>query len=373
MQWKWSKIATYTFALFSLLLLSLPPAWTSPIKYTFQSLVHPFFYPIQALRLPKVHNNRLTYESFNIEGSNQESVDLKNLQILLLEESLKEALEENRQVRKLISHLHQQSQINFPISNQSINTEGLNITTAKVIKRSVENWADYFWIDKGSESDIPISIYSPIVQGLTCIGFVDSVEVNKSRVRLLTNPSCQVAVRTTRGAEAHLPAVFAVDYLLDFLALDDRIDPSTVDIEEFYFYLDHFKSLLTKDLDSRRLAKGEVRGIYDAKTSFQKPLLRGSGFNYVYADSHGPSIDLKLGIKDESKWSGQHLVQLGDQVITSGLDGVFPPGLFVGKVVSIEPLKRGAFYYDLSVEPLFNPFEPISHVMVLQPRSDRSR
>lgn len=44
-------------------------------------------------------------------------------------------------------------------------------------------------------------------------------------------------------------------------------------------------------------------------------------------------------------------VEVGDMVVTSGLGGVFPKGLPLGKVASVNR-EDGALYYDISVEPL---------------------
>lgn len=45
------------------------------------------------------------------------------------------------------------------------------------------------------------------------------------------------------------------------------------------------------------------------------------------------------------------MVEVGDTVVTSGLGGVFPKGLPVGKVLSVERTS-GSLYYEIEVEPL---------------------
>lgn len=56
-------------------------------------------------------------------------------------------------------------------------------------------------------------------------------------------------------------------------------------------------------------------------------------------------------------------VQVGDTVVTSGLGGVFPKGLPLGKVVSVEK-PTGAPYYDIVVEALSSA-ESLEEVLVI--------
>ena len=56
-------------------------------------------------------------------------------------------------------------------------------------------------------------------------------------------------------------------------------------------------------------------------------------------------------------------VAVGDTVVTSGLGGVFPKGLPLGKVISVEK-PTGAPYYDIVVESLSSP-ESLEEVLVI--------
>lgn len=56
-------------------------------------------------------------------------------------------------------------------------------------------------------------------------------------------------------------------------------------------------------------------------------------------------------------------VQVGDTIVTSGLGGVFPKGLPIGKVVSVEK-DEGSLYYDVVVEALASP-ETLEEVLVI--------
>lgn len=64
-------------------------------------------------------------------------------------------------------------------------------------------------------------------------------------------------------------------------------------------------------------------------------------------------------------------VEVGSTVVTSGLGGVFPKGLPLGKVVSVEK-SAGALYYEIVVEPLSNA-ESLEEVLVITAISEEQR
>lgn len=64
-------------------------------------------------------------------------------------------------------------------------------------------------------------------------------------------------------------------------------------------------------------------------------------------------------------------VEAGNTVITSGLGGVFPKGLPLGKVVSVEK-SPGALYYEIVVEPLSSA-ESLEEVLVITAINDAQR
>ncbi|MBF0127089.1 MAG: rod shape-determining protein MreC [Magnetococcales bacterium] len=65
-------------------------------------------------------------------------------------------------------------------------------------------------------------------------------------------------------------------------------------------------------------------------------LIQRSRVRAVSAGQNGPLMNLEYLPKDAD-------VQLGDQVITSGTGGIFPKGLLVGRVVSLEAGEDGLF------------------------------
>lgn len=58
-------------------------------------------------------------------------------------------------------------------------------------------------------------------------------------------------------------------------------------------------------------------------------------------------------------------VRVGDVLVTSGLDGIYPPGLRVGRVASLDRL-AGSGFAGIGVAPLA-PADGVRHVLVLEP------
>ncbi|MFM8768787.1 MAG: rod shape-determining protein MreC, partial [Rubrivivax sp.] len=58
-------------------------------------------------------------------------------------------------------------------------------------------------------------------------------------------------------------------------------------------------------------------------------------------------------------------VQAGDQLSTSGLDGVYPPGLPVARVTSVERRADSGFA-RIALAPAASP-DGVRHVLVLEP------
>ena len=62
-------------------------------------------------------------------------------------------------------------------------------------------------------------------------------------------------------------------------------------------------------------------------------------------------------------------IEVGDMLSTSGVDGIYPPGVLVGKVIKVERRAETAFARILC-EPLGH-VEGARHLMVLEPLSDK--
>lgn len=184
---------------------------------------------------------------------------------------------------------------------------------AKVIFRDPNTWSSSVWIDIGHK-DTPIVKNDAVVVGCNLVGVVEEVAEHSARVRLLTDCGLSVSVRVARPT-----GTAATDYL----------------------------------------AKGEIRGSSAVSLGKALPILKGRGFNYDTEDKYGPAQDLR-------SYSGSRpLLAASDLLVTSGLDALFPEGLHVAKISRIEPLKEGAFYYDLEAIPTQDRLHELTHVFVL--------
>jgi len=192
---------------------------------------------------------------------------------------------------------------------------GVRSYPAKVIYRSPTTWNSTLWINVGERDNrkhgrTVVSKNSPVVVGDSLVGVVELVNENKSRVRLLTDPEVTPSVRAVRE----------------------------VDGETLY------------------LAKGELHGSANVIWRRRGDILIGEGFNYDYEDDYGPARELH---------SEPPILKVGDLLVTTGMDGVFPKGFRVATVSKIQMLREGDYYYEIEAVPTVKNLEEITVVTVL--------
>ena len=106
------------------------------------------------------------------------------------------------------------------------------------------------------------------------------------------------------------------------------------------------------------LAKGEVHGSSAPFWRSRGPTLKGIGFNFDYPDEEG------------TRKGAVPILKEGDFLVTSGLDGVFPPGLHVGTVAWMKPAKEGSYAHEIEVRPAASHLNDLQTVFILPPRSE---
>jgi cell shape-determining protein MreC len=234
-----------------------------------------------------------------------------------------------------------------------IQEDGSRYRIGRVIYRAIHSWQSSFWINLGEKDNLPdgkkiVCKGSPILSGCAVVGVIDYVGKNASLVRLISDPSLHVAVRVARGG---LKNRLIRHHAEELLALSHD--------EELHKLLSTFLSRAAANQETSFLAKGELHG--HGGTIFRGPStqLQGTGFNYDFEDEHGPARDLR---------SRDPIIQVGDLLVTSGLDGVFPEGLFVAKVQSIAPLQEGATAYDITAIPCAPNLSDLDFVFALEPQ-----
>lgn len=228
---------------------------------------------------------------------------------------------------------------------------------AKVILREPNFWSSHLWIDAGSS--LGIEKNSPVVIGNYLIGLIDEVEEKRSKVRLLTDIQLTPSVRVVRGEQGGRYLMELSDQLLSVLQAKRGhfSSPQTEDL--IVKAIESLKTSAARGWGDHYLAKGEICGSSFPLWRKRKTMLKGKGFNYDFADEEGAARDLRFS------GSGIPLLQPGDLLVTSGLDGVFPEGLEVGIVTKVNLLREGDYSYDLEAAAAFSHFDELREVWVL--------
>jgi rod shape-determining protein MreC len=232
---------------------------------------------------------------------------------------------------------------------------------AEVIFRDPKLWSSGFWVNKGESSNRRlgkkiICKNSPVVLGSALVGIVEEVEDHRSYVRLLTDSSLTPAVRAIRGFEQNEALAKEIESFEEQLRLREDLQIP----EGLFIQLSTLKEELLSDSETRYLAKGELCGSSALLWRCPGTTLKGRGFNYDFADREGPARSLHG--KGEKA-----LLRVGDLLVTSGLDGLFPAGLKVALVSKITPLKEGGYAYDLEAKSFISDLNSLSSVQICPP------
>lgn len=237
---------------------------------------------------------------------------------------------------------------------------------AKVIYRSPNAWNSTFWINVGSDKGLEKN--SPVVVGDSIIGVIDYVGNHQSRVRMITDSALTPSVRVVRGALQQEHFSVQLEELEDYLLKHGEFFESQDQKSALLSLLDKLQNHLKSSKNSLMLAKGEIQGSGAPLWRTSGKVLQGVGFNYDFADDEGEARDLRSG-KLETDWNDSELplVEPHDLLITTGMDGVFPPGLKVATVTKVFPLKEGDIAYQLTARPVAKNLDDLSVVYVLRP------
>ena len=238
---------------------------------------------------------------------------------------------------------------------------------AEVIYRNPSHWNSTLWINVGEVDNqtlkFPVvAVNSPILKRDQLIGVIDYVGKRKSRVRLLTDSSLIPSVRVARDEVGDRELLYRLEQLLSQLIFKEEY-------QEIYGALGKLKGALTSGEKLNYLAKGELYGSCHPLWRGRSDLLKGIGFNYDFEDIEGASLELRSG-KPLTKINhslGVSLIEVGDLLITTGMDGVFPPDLPVARVLEVEPLKEGSVSYTIKATLCAGNLDHLLDVVVLPP------
>jgi len=116
------------------------------------------------------------------------------------------------------------------------------------------------------------------------------------------------------------------------------------------------------------LPQGIVGQVIEVSDQYSKVMLiidRNSAVDALVQRSRARGI-IKGASADQCRFEfvlRKHDVQIGDTVIASGLDGVYPKGLRIGRISNLSERKSDIFY-DITVEP-FVDYETLEEVLVI--------
>lgn len=243
---------------------------------------------------------------------------------------------------------------------------------AKVVFREPRHWESVLWLDVGEEDNERtgarvVAHNSPVVVGNVLIGVVEHVERKRSEVRLITDTHLVPSVRAVRGEQSHRSLLLLMDHLITILQKRSGMYSSTQEENKVLSSLADFRRSLQRGWGDYYLAKGELYGSSAPLWRAKRPVLYGVGFNYDTADEEGGARDLRSGELVENREKGLPLLQPGDLLVTSGLDGIFPQGLEVGIVAKVNLLREGDCTYDLEAVPVIENLAEIEYVTILPP------
>lgn len=226
----------------------------------------------------------------------------------------------------------------------------LSATMARVIYRDPSAWSSSLWISAGREDSELIEKNSPVVVGDSLIGVIDYVGKKQSRVRLITDSGISPAVRVARGKVQNQHLALQLQSVAELLQKREDLFLSEEEKESFKKALGVLEKRLEKEEGTLYLAKGELHGSSAPLWRSERPVLKGIGFNLEYLE------------EGEKRPEGVPILREGDLLVTSGLDGVFPPGIAVAHVLSVQ--ERG-YMYELTARPTARDFNGFEIVQVL--------
>ena len=260
-----------------------------------------------------------------------------------LRQIISESLEDNTQKTRYLAKLLQQELTAIP---------------GKVIFREPLLWNNFLWINLGKMQNKEmgeeiIAKDSPVVVGNKVLGVIEEVHETRSKVRLLTDPSLNISVRVTRGREQNLSLLESVEEL--WHQLDVR--PDLIEGEMTQTALRELQKSLLQDVGNYPLAKGILQGSNSSLWRLPAHILQGFGFNYEFSDEEGEKIDLRS--------QNPSIIRIGDLLITTGFDGVFPKGLVTATVVAVEPLNPGDIFYKIRARAAIENIHEIEFIQVL--------
>ncbi len=373
---------SYTPYIFLVCLLfcvfSIPPKKANKIRASVIGCIAPSFEGVSFLKssifkllviAPRGASFQDPHQIQEIEELKSENLSLKRQidsmrEYLLFEDRIDEQVEKLKLVQKNIPDDLFYKEFFRRRSEEISSLIDLQIRSmpAKVIFREPGARSSILWLGVGEKDNELlgariVAVGSPVVIGTSVVGAVEEVGYKQCKVRLITDSGLVPSVRTTRGSLQNHYLLERLEDVLTALELrEDLFSSRELQIKSLLEF-NRLKNLLSQNVNDRFLAKGELRGSKNPFFRMRGQTLKGIGFNYDFPDEEGLPRDLRTG----------DILRVGDLLITTGYDGIFPPGLDVAIVSKIGRLKEGASSYEIEARLTCGNLDELSHFLVLPP------
>jgi cell shape-determining protein MreC len=243
---------------------------------------------------------------------------------------------------------------------------------AKVIFREPISWTSSLWLNVGKKENRKlgkevVAVNSPVVHGNSLVGVVEQVEESKCRIRLITDSSLVPSVRAVRGKEQYRWLQQQLEALITSIQLIKAGQGSGKELQQLTHLAEQLKKSWQSISSDAYLAKGELHGASAPLWHSRGMMLKGIGFNYDFFDEEGPARELRSGEALDRSSGPIPLLRVGDLLITTGFDGVFPAGLKVALVKEVGCLKEGASSYELTAYPTAGNLSHLENLFILPP------
>lgn len=381
-----SYFSYFLYVLCLLLLMTLPASLAERLRYGAIQLLSPSWKSIHTLKcdlsffLKLPAHGQLSKDELNFE---LESLRLENLTLKQQIDELKQLVFQQQQIQlelKILTELHRrQDGEQEPFWKEFLQRRKEHLLQtlhlqaqamkASVVFRDPSSWSSCLWINVGEKDNEKlgktiIAKNSPVVCGRAVVGVVESVGHSYSRVRLITDSGLVPSVRSIRGEEQNQLLISQIDVVMTQLNLRHDLLEGKPEKNWLLKTLYELKETLRESWYDHFMAKGELHGTSQPIWRSRGKVLKGIGFNYDYADREGPARNLRSGIPLDGDFPAHPLIKLGDLLVTTGNDGIFPADLHVAMVTKILPLKEGGCAYELEASAIIE-MDHLKEVFVL--------
>lgn len=227
--------------------------------------------------------------------------------------------------------------------------------TARPLYWDCKGSGHFLWIDVGTSHNRLkkqlIAQNSPVLFGATVVGVIDQVGSHSSRVRLLSDPALHPSVQAVRGSHRDALMLDHVEAVIERVSREEGA---------FGLSAQHSKCLQTL-LQRMRRGLSEGLAAKGASWYFARGILQGSKGAGLLRHS------LVKGLGFTSSYAEEARIALGDILVTTGLDGLFPAGLVVAEVVRIFPVEEGEPTFEFEARLSFQGWDSATALFVLPP------